>query len=159
MLLTIIRVLETIEQHNQKRHTELLAKLTPPPVKPKVSFAFTVGQPKLKATQNMPLVLKVTNEQKVTVTLSPVTDAGKPVKLDGAPTWSVVLGESTITPADDGLSAVLVSADTPGDTQVLVSADADLGEGVETISDTIDLNVVGATAKNLGLVAGTPEPK
>ena len=156
VLQTIVRVLETTEQNNQKRHTELLAKLTVPPTKLKVSFSFAIGQPKLKTKTKMPLAITITDEQKVNVTLKPVTDAGKPVTLDGAPVWSVTLGDSTIVPAADGLSADLISSDTPGDTQILVSADADLGSGVDTISDTIDLTVVGASAKNLGLVAGTP---
>ncbi len=107
----------------------------------------------------MPLALKITNEQKVAVTLTPKTDAGKPVKVDGKPTWEVISGDSKVTPSDDGLSATLVSGDDPGDTEILVKADADLGEGVEEISDTIRLSVIGAAAKNLGLTAGTPELK
>lgn len=107
----------------------------------------------------MPLELKITNEQKIKVTLTPKTDTGKPAKLDGVPTWEVVSGISTVVVAADGLSADLVSADDPGDTQFLVKADADIGEGVEEISDIISLSVVGATAKNLGLTAGQPEPK
>jgi len=107
----------------------------------------------------MPLELKITNEQKIKVTLTPKTDTGKPAPLDGVPTWEVVSGNSTVVVAADGLSADLVSADDPGDTQFLVSADADLGDGVETISDTIKLTVAGALAKNLGLTAGQPEPK
>lgn len=107
----------------------------------------------------MPLELKITNEQKIKVTLTPKTDTGKPAKLDGVPAWEVVSGNSTVVVAADGLSADLVSADDPGDTQFLVKADADIGEGVEEISDIISLGVVGATAKNLGLSAGQPEPK
>ncbi len=107
----------------------------------------------------MPLAIKLTNEQKVTVTLTPVTDSKKPAKLDGIPSWAVVSGNSTVTPAADGMSAVIVSSDDPGDTAILVKADADLGEGVEEISDTIDVTVAGASAKNLGLSVGTPEPK
>lgn len=107
----------------------------------------------------MPLDIKITNEQQVRVTLNPKTDTGKPASLDGVPTWEIVSGNSTVTADADGRSALLVSADDPGDTQILVKADADIGEGVEEISDVIKLSVVGATAKNLGLVAGTPEAK
>ncbi len=128
---------------------------------PHVRFDWAVGlvQTKPSKEQTMPLELKITNEQQQPVTLTPKTDTGKPAKLDGKPTWEVVSGDSTITVSEDGLTATLVSSDTPGDTQYLVSADADLGEGVETISDTIKLSVVGATAKNLGLTAGAPEAK
>jgi hypothetical protein len=41
----------------------------------------------------------------------------------------------------------------------LVEADADLGAGIETISDTIKLVVAGAKASSLGLVAGAAVPK
>lgn len=107
----------------------------------------------------MAVEIKITNEQQVKVTLNPKTDAGRPAKLDGAPKWSVVSGDSTVVAAEDGLSADLVSSDTPGDTTYLVEADADLGEGVETIQETITLAVAGANAKNLGITVGEPTLK
>ncbi len=123
-------------------------------------FGFSIGLPhKKKKAQNMSLEIKITNEQQIKVTLTPKTDTGKPAKLDGKPTWETISGNSAVNVSDDGLSATLVSSDDPGDTEILVKADADLGEGVEEISDTIKLSVVGATAKNLGLSAGTPEAK
>lgn len=131
----------------------------PAPQSPRVRFGFGVGMPLKKEKQNMPLELKITNEQKIKVTLTPKTDTGKPAPVDGVPTWEVVSGNSTVVAAADGLSADLISADDPGDTQFLVKADANIGEGVEEISDIISLSVVGATAKNLGLTAGQPEPK
>ncbi len=103
--------------------------------------------------------VRLTNEQKVTVTLTPKTDAGKTAKLDGKPTWEVIDGNSTVAPSEDGLSAVITSADDPGDTQVLIKADADIGEGIEEISDVLKVSVVGAAAKNLGITVGTPELK
>lgn len=105
------------------------------------------------------LELSITNEQKVKVTITPKTDAGKPAKLDGAPQWSVASGEAIVQPSDDGLSADLVSSDNPGDSEILITADADLGSGVVTISDAITLHVLGASAKNLGLTAGQPVTK
>lgn len=107
----------------------------------------------------MPAEITITNEQKVTATLTPKTDTGKPAKLDGVPTWTVASGDSTLNVAADGMSAELISSDTPGDTTVLVEADADLGEGVETISDTILLHVAGARAANLGISVSDPVPK
>lgn len=126
--------------------------------KPRTSFEYKIGQPQKKG-QNMPLELKITNEQQIKVTLSPKTDTGKPASLDGSPAWTVLSGNATLVVADDGLSANLISADDPGDTEIIVKADADIGEGVEEISDIIKLSVVGATAKNLGLTAGQPIPK
>lgn len=103
--------------------------------------------------------VSITNEQQVNVVLKPVTATGKPAKLDGAPTWTVISGNSTVKVADDGLSADLISSDDPGDTEFMVKADADLGEGVEEISDIIRLTVVGARAANLGISVGSPTPK
>ncbi len=101
------------------------------------------------------LELKITNEQKIEVTLAPVTATGKPAQLDGKATFTVISGSATIQQdvAGDGLSAFLVSGDLPGDSEILVEADADLGAGVETISDIIKLTVEGAKAASLGLVA------
>lgn len=129
------------------------------PKKQKVVFGFAIGLPRLKKERTMPLEVTITNEQEVDLTLKPVTLAGKPAELDEPPVWSVVSGNSTITPAADGLLAVARSSDDPGDTIFMVKGDADLGEGVEEISDTITLHVAGARAASLGLAAGTPREK
>lgn len=105
------------------------------------------------------LELTITNEQKIAVTINPLSPAGKPAKLDGAPTWEVQSGESTVNPSLDGLTGTLISSDSPGDTVYLVKADADLGSGVVEISDIIKLSVLGAFAANLGLTVGVPELK
>lgn len=105
------------------------------------------------------LEVNVTNEQQVKVTLAPVTATGKPAKVDGVPTWEIITGGGTVNAAGDGMSADLVSSDDPGDTDYLVKADADIGEGVTEISDIIRLHVAGAQAANLGLSAGEPTPK
>lgn len=107
----------------------------------------------------MSIALKFSTEQQVTVHINPVTPKGKPVALDGVPVWQVAVGDVTLQPAADGLSCTIVSADTPGQSQVLVSADADLGEGVETISDTIDALVSDPQASSLGLTADAPVTK
>lgn len=123
-------------------------------------FDFGVGPITTKPRKtNTMLEINITNEQQVNVTLHPVTATGRPAQVDGAPTWEVITGNSTVTPAPDGLSADLVSANDPGDTDFLVKADADLGSGVVEISDIIRLHVAGAQAANLGLVAGDPTPK
>jgi hypothetical protein len=130
--------------------------LKPESSKPKGHFEYSIGPVTQKDPKNMPVSVKLTNEQKVNITLSPKTDSGKPATLDGAPVWSVVSGDSTVVVAEGGLSADLVSSDTPGDTTFLIEADADLGDGVESLQDTITLTVAGANAKNLGISVGTP---
>ncbi len=79
--------------------------------------------------------------------------------LDGPPRWSVQSGEGTVVAAEDGLSATIFSSDKPGDTVILIEADADLGEGVENLSDVIRLTTEGARAKSLGLTGDAPELK
>lgn len=122
----------------------------------KPGFSYTVGLVTLKQRKKMPLEIKLTNEQQVTVRLQPVTPAGRPAVLDGKPEWKVVSGASIILPAEDGLSCLIVSSDLADATEISVSADADLGEGVETISDLILVNVEHAKAASLGLVADAP---
>jgi hypothetical protein len=124
-------------------------------------FNYSVGPIRNKSGGgcNRMLEITITNEQQVNVVLHPVTATGRPATVDGAPTWTAQSGDSTVTPAADGLSADLISSDTPGDTEILVEADADLGQGVIPISDIIRLTVAHANAANLGLVAGDPTPK
>lgn len=143
---------------NSLRH--VLCRLLSSKCTRRVHFDWGVGLVTNKTSKDITTMdIKITSEQKVTVTLSPKTDSGKPAKLDGMPAWSVISGNSQVVVSEDGLSASLVSADDPGDTEILVKADADLGEGIEEISDIIKLSVVGATAKNLGITVGTPELK
>jgi hypothetical protein len=101
--------------------------------------------------------IALTSEQKVKVTLAPTTATGKPSSLDGAATFEVVSGDATVENIDE-LSAYIISG-TAGVSVVSVSADADLGEGVVTITDSITVTVSDPLAANLGLVVGTPEPK
>jgi hypothetical protein len=101
------------------------------------------------------MLITITNEEKVLVSLAPVTAAGNPATLDGVPTWTVIEGDATLEVAEDGLSAFLVSGAADVNSKVEVVADADLGEGVVNLTDVIDLAVVAASASALGLVAGT----
>lgn len=109
----------------------------------------------------MPLELSLTTEQKQRVKLSPVTAQGNPATLDGVPSWEVLSGAGTVQVEDGGLSAFLVSTDTVDGvpTVVKVSADADLGEGVVLIEDTISLTTTNAQAAAFGLTADPAEPK
>lgn len=124
-----------------------------------VHFNWKVGRPELKERRiPMSLELGCTNEEKIKVTVNPVTLKGKPVPLDGPIQVSVQGGDGTVEPVDD-TNFYVVSGDNPGDTSFLVSGDADLGAGVENISDIVILHVAGAKASSLGLTAGSPEVK
>jgi len=99
------------------------------------------------------------NEQKRTATINPQTSKGKPVAIDGLPKWSVVSGDVTLITSGDGKSCEIISPDEPGQSQVLVEADADLGEGVVTISEVIEVTIDGALASNLGVSVSEPVDK
>lgn len=108
----------------------------------------------------MPLTVACTNEQKITITAAPKTATGKPASLDGPLTITVQSGDGLVEqdPATP-LQFKAVSGDALGDTVYLVEGDADLGAGVETISDLVTLTVSSAKAANFGLVVGPVEPK
>jgi len=128
--------------------------------KSKGRFHYRFGLPERKQTNggNVMVEIGVTNEEKVLVTVSPTTHAGKPAVLDGPVTVAVQSGDGTATQVDDK-SFYLNSGENPGDTVFVVSADADIGAGVELISEVIVLHVAGAKAANLGITFGVPELK
>lgn len=104
------------------------------------------------------MLVTITSEEKILATLAPLTAAGNPAQVDGTPAWEVVSGDATLEVSEDGMSCYLISGSV-GNSQITVTADADLGEGVRNITDTIDLAVVSAEASSLGLNFGVAEPK
>jgi len=102
----------------------------------------------------MPLDLQCTNEEKILVTVNPVTSGGKPASLDG-PVRVTPTGTGTVEMVSD-VSFFVVSGDDPSATTYLVEGDADLGEGIILLQDSINLNVSSANASNLGLTVATP---
>ncbi len=93
----------------------------------------------------------------------PVDAKGKPAKLDGVPVWA--LDDSTnaqiTSQAAEGLSCVVHISDNPSATQLTVTADADLGQGVTTLQSFAVINVVAGDAVALGDVSAsaiTPDP-
>lgn len=149
-----------LNQQEQWMLKDFLCRLLKCCPSPKVRLDFGVGPvTRKRQTTTKHMDITITNEEKVLVTLAPKTSTGKPAKLDGKPEWRVESGDSTIEVADDGLSATLISSDTPGDTIFIVEADADIGEGIETIAESLKLTVSGAKAANLGIVVGEPEAK
>ena len=101
----------------------------------------------------MPLELRCTNEEKIPISVNPITAAGKPVELDGPIVVTVTSGDGTVESIDDR-SFYVVSGDALEPSTFLIEGDADLGTGIVTVSDAIILNVEGALARSLGLSAG-----
>ena len=87
-----------------------------------------------------------------------MTATGKPAQLDGEVAFEVQSGDVTIERIDAN-NAFIVSGDLPGDSVVIVSADVNLGEGREIITDIVKITVEGARAASLGLTIGTPVAK
>jgi hypothetical protein len=104
----------------------------------------------------------ITTDQKFDNVVLQIEDAkGRPAVVDGVPAWAssdeTVL---TVTPAADGMSAV-VDTVAPGVARITVTADADLGSGVQAITGVSDdVNVTsGSVASVMRLVLGTPVDK
>lgn len=108
----------------------------------------------------MPLAIASTNEEQVPVTAAPVTASGRPAQVDGPLTVTVQSGSGTFTQdAATPLVVTFVSEDVAGQTVYSVSADADLGAGVVSISDIVTYDYTSAAAASFGLSAGAAEPK
>ncbi len=105
----------------------------------------------------MPVELALSTEEDALIVCTPTTKAGKPAKVDGPISFSTNNPDATVTQQGD-TSALITSPTTAGDVVVTVSADADLGAGVTTISDTVILHVADPQAASLGLAA-TAQPK
>lgn len=103
-------------------------------------------------------MLLLTDSQKCTLTIQPVTAKGKPAIVDGVPQWSTSNPSiASIEPAADGLSAV-VTARGAGETQISVTVDADLDQDeTREISGVLDVQVKASEAVSVAISAGTPE--
>jgi hypothetical protein len=141
---------------------ELLLAIAGPPDDEAVTLDIRAGVPTEQdhpswTVHERQIMLLLTDTQKVTLSIDPRNAKGNPAPVDGVPEWAVSNpGVGTITPSADGLSATFV-ATTGGDTQVSVTADADLGDGVRSLSATLDISVKPGEAVTLGITAGTPE--
>lgn len=105
------------------------------------------------------MLITITDEQKIKVTVAPKTAAGNDATIDGAVNFSKIEGDATIEPIEGEPNSAYLVSGAEGNSVIEVSADADLGEGVNTITDRIDLAVVPAAASALGITAGEAELK
>ena len=106
----------------------------------------------------------VTTDQNYPNVVLTITDnhvPPRPAPVDGIPVWGssddTVLG---VVPAADGMTAV-VNTVAPGTARISVSADADTGAGVVTITGVSEDIVVtsGNVASVMALDLGTPADK
>lgn len=99
------------------------------------------------------LQITSTNEEKVPVMLDPKTAAGNPAQVQNV-TFTVTEGDATVVVVDEMNFEVVSGAG--GLSKITVTADADLGEGVVELTDTIEYFVTAAQASSLGFNAGAP---
>jgi len=102
-------------------------------------------------------MLILTDTQECDLAIKPVDKKGNAAQVDGIPVWTTSDATiASVTPAADGLSAVVKAADNLGSVQVGVTADADLGEGVEPIGGVLDVEIAAGKAVSVTVIAGTP---
>lgn len=105
-------------------------------------------------------MLILTDLQQVGLTVAFADAAGNPATVDGTPVWSssnpAIL---TVTPSADGMSATAVTVGPLGQAQVSVTADADLGSGVTSITGVLDVTVQASQAVAAVVNAGAPTDK
>lgn len=112
-----------------------------------------------KKGSHMPLEITSTTEEQARIGVTPLSAAGKPAKIQpGSLAVTVQSGPGTALVVNDG-EILSVSGTDPGDTVLVVSADADLGDGVVEVADIVTHKVSGALAANLGLGLIAVEPK
>jgi hypothetical protein len=123
-----------------------------------IRFRWRIGPVESSPRPGEVAMLVLKDAQKVTITVSPIDAKGNTAQVDGVPAWAVAdPAILTLVPSDDGLTCVATTTGAVGTTQITITADADLGEGVKTISGLVDVEVVSGMAAGLNIVAGTPE--
>lgn len=125
----------------------------------KVQAKFKFGPVSLKGFPIMAGLFTLTDEQKVSVTVSFTTQAGNPAPVESK-AWAVSNPDVLdLVVSDDGNTAT-VSAKALGTCQLTLKADPNLDPAVtEEILGVQDFEVVAAKAVNVILTPGTPELK
>ncbi len=97
------------------------------------------------------------DDKTLPATVAYVDAKGNPATVDGAPVWaSSNEGVATVAAAADGMSASIVPGSTLGDTDITVTADADLGSGIVQLIATGTVTVVAGQAVTGAITFGTP---
>ena len=102
----------------------------------------------------------LTNNEQVDLAVEFLDRYGRPAQVDGVPAWSVSdVGIGTLVIAEGGRAATFVTSGALGQAQIIVEADADLGEGLRTIAGRLDVEVRASEAVSVAISAGAPRPK
>lgn len=93
------------------------------------------------------LMLKMPIDRKVTATVAFKDRAGNSAPVDGVPAWSVQPdGLLTCESSEDGMSATFTPTGTLGTAQVIVTADAEIGDGITNLTLEGYIELVGGQA-------------
>ena len=133
-----------------------------PKKKDKLTLLWVIGPiseqplsgPPTRRNRNM---LQLTNTQQATLSISAVDRKGKKAPIDSIVFTSSDENVATVTADPSDPSKALLKAVDSGTAQVNVTADADLGDGVNTLTGTLDIVVVAGQAVSLAIATGTPE--
>ncbi len=118
-----------------------------------ISMRWSLGQ---NYFEGINMANRMTNEQKITASVSPKTAGGHDAPIDGVVTFTSSDESVVSIVVIDDKSASLVAVG-PGVAQITASFDADLGEGVRTIEASGAMEVVAAEATTGEITFGEPE--
>lgn len=119
-------------------------------------FSFDAVKPNGDIEENS-MATTLTDTQQFTLTIKPESKPGHPAAVEaGSVVWTGPPFVS-ITPAADGMSALVKALTVGANDNISVSADADLGAGVVTISGTYEVQVIASQATTIGFEASAPE--
>ncbi len=121
---------------------------------PDFFLGFGIGTTTLQGTD---LMARITTEQRVLLTVNPLTEGGNPAAIGGPVLFDSSAPDVVSIEQVDDRSAWAVATGATGAAQILASFDADLGEGVRTVELSGALEVVSAEAVTGEIVFGTPE--
>jgi len=119
-----------------------------------VGFRFFVQYEDGTIQEITTMALTLSVVQKCRVTAQPVDKKGNPAPVDGPSQWSAFPeGIVSLSPSADGLSCDVTGMDV-GNTQITITADADLSAAVKPINGTLDVTVIEAQAVGFQISTG-----
>ena len=129
------------------------------PPKREVRFDLRIGTFAVSFTGDFTMLLP--DDKSVFASVSFTDAKGKPARVDGIPVWASDNDDAaTVVAADDGMSATVtpgtLTGPEPWTANITVTADADLGEGVQPIIGTGSVTVTGGTAAVVEIKFGEP---
>lgn len=132
---------------------------TPTEEPPRIRWDVTISG-RRKVSGEFLMIQIVENEYFVTNPLDVRSAKGNPAQVQAG---SVVFASSDptvlqVTDAGDG-TARCDAVGPVGNAQLIVTADADLGDGVVPITGTLDVTVVAGQAAVINVTAGAPQPQ